>query len=199
MYYFQIFWGVNPFFFFVFLFVFFFFQSFWFFNPNRYYITLFYDGLNVVDNIDTFVNVGNQHTTKTLRMKQAISEFPKPLFQNEGRCSAFDMEIIFHSHANKTHFHKKGCAPSLILKVTVSGTRKWPIIMEENQIFTRVQKFSSLRTTLAEEDIASCSRAFRKPKNAEEERKLIENGTPKSARSLKKYSLKKVFKWPNGR
>ena len=27
------------------------------------------------------------------------------------------MEIIFHSHANKTHFHKKGCAPSLILKV----------------------------------------------------------------------------------
>ena len=29
------------------------------------------------------------------------------------RCSAFDMEIIFHSHANKTHFHKKGCAPSI--------------------------------------------------------------------------------------
>ena len=25
------------------------------------------------------------------------------------------MEINFHSHANKTHFHKKGCAPSLIL------------------------------------------------------------------------------------
>ena len=47
-----------------------------------------------------------------------------PLFQNEGRCSAFDMEIIFHSHANKTHFHKKGCAPSLILKVRVFGTRK---------------------------------------------------------------------------
>ena len=30
---------------------------------------------------------------------------PRPLFQNEGKCSAFDMEIIFHSHANKTHFH----------------------------------------------------------------------------------------------
>ena len=52
---------------------------------------------------------------------------PGPLFQNEGRCSAFDMKIIFHSHANKTHFHKKGCAPSLILKVRVFGTRKWPI------------------------------------------------------------------------
>ena len=37
------------------------------------------------------------------------------------------MEIIFHSHANKTRFHKKGCAPSLILKVRGIGTRKWPI------------------------------------------------------------------------
>ena len=34
--------------------------------------------------------------------------FTWPLFQNEGRCSVFDMEIIFHSHANKTHLHKKG-------------------------------------------------------------------------------------------
>ena len=37
------------------------------------------------------------------------------------------MEITFHSHANKTHFHKKGCELSLILKVRVFGTRKWPI------------------------------------------------------------------------
>ena len=44
-----------------------------------------------------------------------------PLFQNEG------MEVIFHSHANKIHFHKKGCATSLILKVTVFRTRKWHI------------------------------------------------------------------------
>ena len=36
------------------------------------------------------------------------------------------MEIIFRSRANKTHFHKKGCAPSLILKVRVFGTRKLP-------------------------------------------------------------------------
>ena len=60
-------------------------------------------------------------------LKLAIFEFPESLFQNEGRCSAFDMEIIFHSHANKTHFHKKGFAPSLILKVRVFGTRKWPM------------------------------------------------------------------------
>ena len=29
------------------------------------------------------------------------------------------MGMIFHSHANKTHFHKKGCALDLILKVRV--------------------------------------------------------------------------------
>ena len=52
---------------------------------------------------------------------------PGPLFQNEVKCSAFDMEIIFHSHSNKTHFHKKGCALGLILKVRVFGTRRWPI------------------------------------------------------------------------
>ena len=57
----------------------------------------------------------------------AISEFPRPLYQNEVKCSAFDMEMIFHSHANKTLFHKKGCAHGLILKVRVFGTRKWPI------------------------------------------------------------------------
>ena len=61
-------------------------------------------------------------------------------------------------------------------------------------------KFSSLRTTfwtLTEENVASCSRAVRKPKNAEGKRKLIENGSPKSTFPLKKYSLKKFF-W-NGR
>ena len=38
------------------------------------------------------------------------------------RSSAFHVEIIFHSNANKSHFHKKGCAPCLILKVRVFGT-----------------------------------------------------------------------------
>ena len=34
------------------------------------------------------------------------------------------MEMIFHSYANTSHFHKKGC---VILKVRVFGTRTWPI------------------------------------------------------------------------
>ena len=46
---------------------------------------------------------------------------PGPLYHNEVKCSAFDMEIVFHSHANKTHFCKKDCALGLILKVRVFG------------------------------------------------------------------------------
>ena len=52
---------------------------------------------------------------------------PRPLYQNEVtcKCSAVDMENIFHSQANKTHYHKKGCALGLVLKLRVFGTRKW--------------------------------------------------------------------------
>ena len=39
------------------------------------------------------------------------------------------MEMIFHSHVNKTHCHKKGYALGLNLKVRVFGTRKWPIVL----------------------------------------------------------------------
>ena len=68
---------------------------------------------------------------------------------------------------------------------------------KEIKSHTCLEIFQSIQTPLTEEDMASCSRAFRKPKNAEEERKLIENGTPKSTVPLKKYFLKAIF-W-NGR
>ena len=62
----------------------------------------------------------------------------------------------------------------------------YEIIMPElNQIYTCLDIFQSKNDT-NREDMASCSKAFRKPKNAEEERKLIENGTPKSTRAVKK-------------
>ena len=35
------------------------------------------------------------------------------------------MEMSFHPHTNKTHFHKKSCALGLILKVRVW---KWPFV-----------------------------------------------------------------------
>ena len=75
--------------------------------------------------------------SKTMLFFVSVPSSPGPLFQNEGRCSAFDMEIIFHSQANKTHFHKKGCAPSLILKVRVFGTRNWPIRNEISYLICR--------------------------------------------------------------
>ena len=30
------------------------------------------------------------------------------MYQNEVKCSAFDMEMTFYSHANNAHIHKKG-------------------------------------------------------------------------------------------
>ena len=53
-----------------------------------------------------------------------VFELAKPLFQSEAECEAIDMEMIFYSHTNKTHFHKKGFALSLVLKVRIFGTRK---------------------------------------------------------------------------
>ena len=59
-------------------------------------------------------------------LEQAISEFPRPLYQNEVEYSAYDMEMIFYFDANKIHFFKKGCILRLILKVRVFWTGKWP-------------------------------------------------------------------------
>ena len=56
------------------------------------------------------------------------------------------MEIIFHSHANKTHFHKKGCAPSLILKVRVFGTWKWPTIASLLPRAINIKNHSHIKT-----------------------------------------------------
>ena len=43
----------------------------------------------------------------SLGLNRPFPSFPGPLFQNEGRCSAFDMEIIFHSYAIKLIFKRK--------------------------------------------------------------------------------------------
>ena len=54
-------------------------------------------------------------------------EYPKSQFQSEAKCKTFDMKTIFYSYANKSHFHKKGFALSLVLKVRAFETRKWPV------------------------------------------------------------------------
>ena len=44
-----------------------------------------------------------------IQLNRPFPSSPGPLYQNDVRCSTFDMEMIFHCHVNnKTHFHKKG-------------------------------------------------------------------------------------------
>ena len=37
----------------------------------------------------------------------------------EAKCEAIDTIMIFYSHANKTHFHKKGVALYLVLELGI--------------------------------------------------------------------------------
>ena len=67
--------------------------------------------------------------------------------------------------------------------------------MQENQISHVFWIF--LRLT--EENMASCSIAFRIPENAEDERNLIENAIPKSTRAVTNWSVKIFLEWQNGR
>ena len=64
----------------------------------------------------------------------AVSEFPRTSEPLMVKGSAFDMEMIFHSCENRTHFRKKGCALGLILKVRGFGTQKWPIMFPLRKI-----------------------------------------------------------------
>ena len=57
-------------------------------------------------------------------------------FQNEAKCETFVVETSFNYDANKTHFPNKGFALSLVLKVKLFGTRKWPI--ERKEFGTRI-------------------------------------------------------------
>ena len=58
---------------------------------------------------------------------------PRPLFQRKFKCEATGMKMIFYSHANKNHFHD--LALSLVSKVRVFGTQKWPITSLGKQRF----------------------------------------------------------------
>ena len=51
-----------------------------------------------------------------LLLNRSFPSCLKPLFQGEAKCLAFDMKMIFHFHANKAHFHKKGSALGLFFE-----------------------------------------------------------------------------------
>ena len=62
-----------------------------------------------------------------LRFNRPFPSFKKSHFQSEAKCETIDMKMSFNYDANKTYFHNKGFALSLVLKVRFFGTRKWPI------------------------------------------------------------------------
>ena len=46
------------------------------------------------------------HFCFILKINGPFPSSPGHLYQNEFKCSAFDMQMIFHSHANKTHLER---------------------------------------------------------------------------------------------
>ena len=59
------------------------------------------------------------------------------------------MKMIFNYHTNKTYFHNKGFALSLVLKVRFFGTRKWPILIGRTIFFFQ---FSRVKTIVRSSD-----------------------------------------------
>ena len=71
-----------------------------------------------------------------LHLSRPFSSCPRLRFK--ARLIAKPLIWKCYSHANKTHFHKKGFALSLVLKVTVFGTRYWLI---QNVVSEVMQQF----------------------------------------------------------
>ena len=88
-------------------------------------------------------NLGSHpvHTEKNEK-NRPFSSSSGTLYQNEVKCSAFDMQMIFHSHANKPHFHKNGCVLGLVLKVRVYelGTGLLPSMCSAHLHITELKK-----------------------------------------------------------
>ena len=67
-------------------------------------------------------------------LNRPFPSWSKPLFQSDAKCKAVDMKrIIQYSHANKTNFHMKGFALSLVLKVR--GFRTWSIWLDSRRSY----------------------------------------------------------------
>lgn len=75
----------------------------------------------------------------------------KPLFQREAKCKAIDMKLIFYTHPNKTHLHKKGFALSFIL-MSILETWKCPIDIQQ---LTQIIKPDSIITLYCHSNISN--------------------------------------------
>ena len=58
-----------------------------------------------------------QHCLNLGKTNRPFPSSKKSQLQSEAKCEAIDMKMIFNYDANKTHFHNKGFALSLVLKV----------------------------------------------------------------------------------
>ena len=96
-----------------------------YFQPLKQYLKLIYN----VPNLTVTRKKKTRKENNAINSNRPFPSFPRPqCIKPRLKCSAFDMELTFNSKANKTHFHKKGCALGLILKVRDFGTRKWAIV-----------------------------------------------------------------------
>ena len=80
--------------------------------------------------IDWLIDTSFKYGQRQLVMENR--PFPSPSgspYQNEVKCSVFDMEMIFHSHASKTLFHKKG--------VHLASFWKWGFLEVGGGLFSR--------------------------------------------------------------
>ena len=84
------------------------------------------------------INHWNPPPWVVLSSRNLSPSYLNPLFQSEVKCEALDMKIIFYSHANIIHYHKKDFELSLLLKVIVSETQKWPTV---DKWYKHFQKF----------------------------------------------------------
>ena len=65
------------------------------------------------------------------------------------------MKMIFNYYANKTHFHNKGFALSLVLKVRFFGTRKWPSLLRWLNTVLAVSEYMSFANLWQEKGCSS--------------------------------------------
>ena len=75
----------------------------------------------------SFRNAEESFSASFKRVNRPFPSSKKFHFQNEAKCETFVVEMSFNYDANKTHFHNKDFALSLVLKVKLFGTRKWPV------------------------------------------------------------------------
>ena len=74
-----------------------------------------------------FPSVNSNPCSEFFSFNRPFPSSKKFHFQNEAKCETFVVEMSVICIIIKTRFHNKGFALSLVLKVKLFGTRKWPI------------------------------------------------------------------------